>query len=352
MKIVIFAGGVGTRLWPVSREKTPKQFERIIGEKSTLQLSAERLLPDYHWQDLYICTGEKYQKIVQNQLPNLPEKNIICEPIMRDVGPAVGLMAAVLSSKFSREPVAILWSDHLLKNIKNFKKALKHGEKIIKKEQYKIIFFGEKPRFSSQNLGWIKSSKRGKFLGWHYRPDKKTAEKYYQSGDYLWNPGYFITSPEFIMDAFARYQPGIYKKLLLIQKFWHTKKRKQILSETYPQITKISFDNAILEKLPSEGAYVLRVNLGWSDIGAWESLKEALQKSDLDNVIRGHVINWKSSDCLVYNYKEQLVVTVGLKGVLVVNTPDALLVCPKDKVPEIKKMVERLKNDKGHQKYF
>ena len=133
MKAIIFAGGVGTRLWPLSRKKSPKQFEKIIGNKSTLQLAAQRLLPDFSWKDMYVSTGKAYVAIVQAQLTKLPPKHVIGEPVMRDVGPAVGLVTSLLVRESPHEPMVILWSDHLVKEVKLFKKILKLAGSEIKK---------------------------------------------------------------------------------------------------------------------------------------------------------------------------------------------------------------------------
>ena len=155
MKIVVFAGGVGTRLWPLSRKQTPKQFEKIIGEKSTLQLTVERLLPDFPLNDIYIATNKQYEHIIKKQLPHLPPKNIILEPQMRDIGPAVGLATAILAKEHPDSPFAIVWSDHLLKKDRRFREVLKLAEDLVKKNRNLLIFIGQRARFANQNIGWI-----------------------------------------------------------------------------------------------------------------------------------------------------------------------------------------------------
>lgn len=358
MKAVIFAGGVGTRLWPLSRKKSPKQFEKIIGNKSTLQLAAERLQPDFIWDDIYVFTGNQYINIVQKQLPSIPPDHVIGEPEMRDVGPAVGLATCMLETESPDEPMVILWSDHLVKDEVLFRKLLLVAGRLVEEDLHRIIFISQKPRFASQNLGWIAYGKKVieregvsfyAFVDFQYRPDAKTAQEYFQSGHHAWNLGYFVTTPRFLWEQYKRFVPNVYDGLLRIQNAYRTGKFRDVLKKVYPTLEKIHFDNAILEKLTPSDTYVVSENIGWSDIGAWEALKEALEETKDKNVIQGHVYLTDSTDCLVYNYTKQLVVGIDLEEMLVVNTDDVVMVCRKNSVPKIKRVVESFSgSDKDH----
>lgn len=351
MKAIIFAGGVGTRLWPVSRRKSPKQFEKVIGNKSTIQLAAERLLPQISWPDIYISTSSKYINAVRDQLPQIYAENIIGEPDMRDVGPAVGLVTAILSKRFIDTPIVILWSDHIVKNVSQFKKILNVCEEIVHKHKNKIIFISQKPRFASQNLGWIKFDKLlfrkdninfNQFESFHYRPNLDAATQFYNSGKYAWNIGYFVTTTSNLWKLYEIYQPEMFAGLVEIQRAVDTINFNKVVEKIYPKFPKISFDNAILEKIDKKCGIVISSELGWSDIGAWEALKEALQKSPDQNVIAGKVLVTDSRDSLIYNYTDQLVATIDVSELLIVNTHDIVLVCHKNSVPKIKKLVEKL----------
>ena len=358
MKAIIFAGGVGTRLWPLSRRDSPKQFEKVVGDKSTLQLAVERLAPNFSWDDIYVATGERYIPLVLEQLPLLPPDHVIGEPVMRDVGPAVGLVTANLLHKNPNTPIVILWSDHIIKNVDRFKHILTVSEKVVQKRKNTMVFISQKPRFASQNLGWIKfgqTSLKESDLVFHtfeqfvYRPNLELAEKFFKNGNYAWNLGYFVTTPSYLWSLFEKYQPVLFDGLKKIYKSINTPKYKSTIDTIYKDLPKVSFDNAILEKISAENAYVLSEDLGWSDVGAWEALKEALQTSPNQNVTRGKVLMTDCEDNLVYNYTDQLLVAIDLKEHIVINTHDVILVCHKNSVPKIKKLVERLsETDNDH----
>ncbi len=351
MKIVIFAGGVGSRLWPLSRKNTPKQFEKILGNKSTLQLAASRLQPDFAWEDIYVATGKAHMDIVRQQLPLLPAGHVIGEPEMRDVGPAVGLMTGILAKISPLEPMVILWSDHLVKKEEHFRKILKTAGKIIEEQPKKIVFVAQKPRFASQNLGWIDfgnlqfekdNIEFHSFFGFKYKPSAEVANDYLQSGHHGWNLGYFVTTPDFLWSLYKKFAPSLHKDLEKIISKWKTPEFPAVLEKIYPTLEKVHFDNAILEKLDPRDALVVCENIEWSDIGAWEALKEALESSEKENVTRGNVLIEDTNDSLVFNFTKQLVVGIDLSEMVVVNTGDVVLICPKTSVAKIKKIVQSL----------
>jgi len=351
MKVIIFAGGVGTRLWPLSRKNTPKQFEKIIGDKSTLQLAVDRLQPDFKPEDIYICTGKKYEEIVRPHLPQIPAENFIFEPEMRDVGPAVGVAMGIIGKTHPEEPVAIIWSDHFVKKERRFREVLHFAEELVERNTSSIVFIGQRARFANQNLGWIefgdevedvRGTKIFKFKRLIYRPSLEDAEKFLESQTHAWNPGYFVTTPKYILSQYEKLTPQIWQGIMKIQTAFGDSNYEQVLQQVYPKFEKISFDNAILEKIDKTNVFVIAADLGWSDVGAWEALKEALQTSKDENVTRGKVLIEESVDNLIFNYGDQLVVGIDLEKLIVINTDDVLLVCTKNSVPKIKKLVESL----------
>jgi mannose-1-phosphate guanylyltransferase len=336
-------------MWPLSRKNTPKQFEKIIGSQSTLQLAVERIEPVFGPENIYVSTGKQYVRIVRDQLPHVPGRNIIGEPEMRDVAPAVGYLMAILAKDDPDSPVAILWSDHLMEYVEVFRKILRVGCEYIMEHKQKFLLIGQKPRFASQNLGWIESGKplekiNGfqvyEFKSWHYRPSLEKAKEYFKQKNYSWNPGYFIVTPGFALQQFKKHLPQMYEGLVKLQASYGTKRHTDDLQSIYPAFEKNSFDNAIMEKIDTSEAVVVTSDLGWSDIGAWEALKEVLQKKAGENVVRGNVILRNTNDSLVYSYTNQLVTAIDLEGIVIVVTEDAILVCPQESIPEVKKQVK------------
>jgi len=341
MKVIIFAGGIGTRMWPLSRVNSPKQFDTIFNGKSTIQLAYTRVAPVFGAQNVYIQTSRKYSRIIQKQLPRLPKKNIFLEPERRDIGPAVCFAVNKLNKMKYDGPVAIVWADHLMDRVREFRKALQAGEELIEENPWRFVFIGERPRFANNNLGWIKvGAKKGQidrqdyfsFRGWKYKPKKNVCDRMYKSGDYFWNSGYFVTSVKFLTECYQKLAPEI----------WQC-----VIKNKYDKCPKLSFDNAIIEKVNLKNAVVLKTNMGWSDPGTLYALKEALEESSDANVEKGKVVNFKTSDSLVYNLEPgKVVTTVGLKGMVVVNTEDALVVVHKDDVVEISNLVKEMKEGK------
>ena len=352
MKIVLFAGGVGSRLWPLSRKNAPKQFGKIIADRSMLQIAVHKLFPEFKWEDIFISTGMKYAQHIHEQLPQLPQDNVIVEPEMRDVGPAVGLVVAQMAKVSPDEPLALLWgSDHLVKKEALFRNILRVAEKIVKDEPEKIVFIGQKPRFANQNLGYIEFGEElvkvdglpvHKFTGFEYRPPLEKAQLWLEDGKHSWNLGYFVTTPRFLWKLFEEFSPELFTKLKKIQDAFGTDDYEKVLEEVYPTLEKISFDNAILEKMDPNAAFVISADIGWSDIGAWEALKEALSDKVDANVTKGKILLEDCRDSILHNETKQLIVGIDLEGLVVVSMDDVILICPKDSVPKIKQFVQNL----------
>lgn len=321
----------------------------MFNGKSTLQLAIDRLAPTFGLNNIIISTNQTYKKYVAEQLPGLPAANIICEPEKRDVAPAVGLNLVYLKKRGYSGPVALLWADHLMDNVPQFIKSLQQAEQICQKDPSKVVLISEKPRFPNNNLGWIHFGKKQSgdqygFIGFKYKPEYKTCEEMFASGEWDWNPGYMIVDVDDALSKFEKYTPDIYKPLMKIHDAIDTPSEAKVIAETYPTIPQLHFDHVIAENIGPEDAIVVRCDMGWSDPGTLYALKEALVKSETANLEIGDLIKTLDThDSLVVNQEHnKMVAAVGLNGMVVVNTDDALLVVPKSEILKVTDMVNKL----------
>lgn len=358
MKIVIFAGGTGRRLWPLSRQASPKQFEPILGDRSTLQLAVDRVIGSYDAGDIFVSSNQRYRQMIREQLPDLPPENIIGEPERRDLAAAVGLAMAHLASATDdeSEAVTILWGDNHMRDTDTFLSLLHAAERLIEEDKARIVFMGETPRFPNENLGWIGlGDKEGEVAGrpyfafrsWRYRPPLDEAEEMYAQGKHVWNTGYFVTTVGFVQSLYREFQPQMAEPLRAIEKAVGSGDYDSVLSKRYSEIDVASFDDAILTHVAPHEAVVLHGEMGWSDPGTLYALKEALADAPEENVEEGLVLADDTSDSLLLNYEEQkLMAVIGLEGFIVVNMEDAILVTPKERVRDVKALVNRLQGTK------
>lgn len=353
MRIVIFAGGTGRRLWPISRQRSPKQFEPIVGQKSTVRLSIERVLSGFGPENIYISTNERYLDILREQVPELAQDHFIGEPARRDLAAAVGLaMSHVAHRHGPDESVAILWGDNYMTDEETFLQLLEAADTLVSADKAKIVFMGETPRFANNNLGWIGLGQElGQVSGlpyyafesWHYRPPLEQCRQMFDSGEYVWNTGYFVTTPGFIGQMYREQQPAMWASLGEIMAAVDSDAYGETLHRIYPQLEVASFDDAIVQHIDRDLAVVLHGSTGWSDPGTLYALKEAINADPSANVERGLVKALASEDCLLYNYEEKkLLAVAGLEGMIVVNTEDAVLVVHKDDIRLVKELVNSL----------
>jgi mannose-1-phosphate guanylyltransferase len=356
LKIALFCGGTGTRMWPASRKEKPKQFQPLVGKESMFQQAVRRIKKGFPIKDVFVITGRQYVGLVVQQAPDLPLENVIIEPEMRDTLAAVGYAATVLDKKFDNPTVASLWAaDHLVKNGDNFIKALKAAYDYVE-DTGKIVSVDVRPTYPNIHVGYIQIGKMIKKINgqafFEYvrhieKPDLATAKKLVAGWEYLWHAGYKVWKAQKMLSLYKKHTLQVYEGLMKIHAAWGSDKQEDVVKKIYPAFEKISVDFAILEKADPNELVVLPADLGWSDIGAWNILKDELSETPADNVISGEVFDLDSKDCLIYNTTpNKVIASIGLNNLIVVETPDGLLVCDKDRVSDVKKIIEKLKESK------
>ena len=356
---LLLAGGTGQRLWPLSRKNSPKQFAPLIGSKSSFQLAVERLAATVPSERMYVATNRAYEATLRAQAPALPPRNFVLEPCRRDVAAAVALAFFSMEKDGVGGPFMFQWSDNYVKNTDALERAISCGRALVERDPRRMVFLGEKPRYASENLGWIElGDKLGEhqgmpyygFRSWQYRPPKARCEDMLASGNFVWNSGYFVTTVEFMTSAFRTLAPELAARVEEIVQYRGTLREQEKLDELYPKVPSVHFDVAILEQLPREQAVLLQADLGWSDPGNLYSLKEALQESTEASVLRGDVVELGTRDSFIYNLTgDRLVAAMGLEGVIVVDTPEVLLVVHKDSVRNLGDLLKKL-GETGHER--
>lgn len=348
------AGGTGTRLWPLSRTNKPKQFQKLVSEKTMLQDTLARLdflKPD----DIYVSTNAEYESVVREQTAGkIPSSHIILEPALRDTAPSIGLAATYLAKKHPKEVMAIIYADHLIQKKEEFIKKIKVAEKLAREEN-SLNIIEVKAKFPNVNLGYVKIGKMLRELNgvevfafekFTEKPDLKTAIAFLNSYKYLWNTGLYVWRIETILNKFKKHLPGTYANLQKIQKSIGTKNEKTVIQQLYPLCDKISIDYGIMEKIDPKEVRIIPAELGWSDVGTWDSIFSELVQGNDNNLIKAKHVGIDTQGSLIYGTKDKLIATIGVKDLVIVETNDAILICDKKRSHDVKKIVEKLQKAK------
>ncbi|NLU09047.1 MAG: mannose-1-phosphate guanylyltransferase [Clostridiales bacterium] len=351
---LIMAGGKGERFWPLSTDKKPKQFLKLLGKKTMIQMTVERLLPLISADRIFIVTGKRYVHLVKKQLPDLSENNIIVEPVGRNTAPCIALSAFYIRRYCKgNATILVIPSDHLVVDENRFRNTIAYGADFIQNNESSIVTLGIKPDRPETGYGYIQFDSQGavneaaitssedssnfhvyrveKFVE---KPDADTAGKYIEKGNFLWNGGMFIWKCSTILELTKRYLSNTYKILESIFKE-ENEKFSSSLEKEYPQVDSISVDYGIMEK--TENIYVIPSNFGWDDIGTWHAVERYREKDNDNNVCMGDIRSLRSSNNIVYSENKPIVI-VGLEDVFVVESDDIIFVGKKEDIERIKEI--------------
>jgi mannose-1-phosphate guanylyltransferase len=348
LNILVMAGGRGERFWPQSRIDHPKQLLNLTGKGSMIQETVWRVKDLTAPTNIYIVTNALYADRIRAQLPEIPGENVIVEPEGRNTAPCIGLAALFIEARDPEGVMAVLAADHLIKQPAEFGRVLQQGVAVAA-QTGGVVTLGITPDRSETGYGYIKMGQPIQPESLVYRvarftekPDQQTADDFLADGHYLWNSGMFIWQIATVRRLIATYLPELHQGLELIKQALHSASYESVLTEEYPKFEKISIDYGIMERAPD--VYVIPADIGWDDVGSWLALERTRVPDAAGNVLAGtELITIDLQDCILETTGTRLVAAVGLQNLIYVETEDAVFLCPKSRVQDVKLVLEQLR---------
>lgn len=354
---IIMAGGAGTRFWPLSREKMPKQLLKIGGEDTLIRQTVSRVLPLVRVENIFIVTNHSLADTIGYQLSTKFDRswdgNFILEPAAKNTAPALGLAALHLERIDPESIMVVLSADHSIRKSGEFLDLIRKAGEAARHDY--LVTLGIQPDRPETGYGYIKSGERCRETGidgvytveaFVEKPNLETAREYLREGRYFWNSGIFVWKTKTLLNEIEKHQPSLHQGLGEIRRSIGTEKEAAVVKGVFKDLESISIDYAVMEK--TGRAAVIPADIGWSDVGSWTALDDVSERDAAGNVITGNVIDIGSRDSIIYAEK-RLVATIGLTETVVVDTPDATLVCSKERAQDVKKIVDELKKRKAEE---
>jgi mannose-1-phosphate guanylyltransferase len=345
---VIMAGGVGSRFWPRSKKKLPKQLLQIFGNDTMIQATVNRLAGLVEKENIYVITNELQRPEVINQLKDIPAENIIEEPFGRNTAACIGLASVIIKAKDLNAVTVVLPADHIIRDVEKFKNILENAANYAN-DSKGLVTIGITPTRPETGYGYIQINDKPvtdnifRVLTFAEKPNYATAVRFVDSGDFLWNSGMFIWRADVILDEIKNLMPDLYEGLSEIEKSLTSSKFKDELKTVYAQLKKISIDYGIMEK--SSKVFLTKGSFNWSDVGSWEEVYQLSDKNENGNATVGTVYTNMVNDSYIYS-PDKVTAVIGLDNVIVINHNDNLLICRRDKAQDVKEIVEFLKINK------
>jgi len=354
---VIMAGGSGTRFWPWSRKKTPKQLLKITGQETMIKQTVDRIIGEIPSENIYVVTTSTLADSIKNELPQIPAKNIISEPFGRNTAACIGLAATIISKRDPGAVMAVMTADHIIEPPDLFLKSLNCAEELATEENT-LITFGIKPTEPSVNYGYIQRDgdvvNRDGLQVYNVKcftekPDRITAENFLKSGNYYWNSGIFVWSANTILENINALMPDLSQSLERTEESIGTPDEPSVIYHEYEKFENISIDYGIMEKVSN--VKIIEADFTWDDVGSWLAV-ERLNKSDQNsNTIIGKHCGSNTQGNIIIGDNEHLITTINVSDMIIVNTKDVTMVCNKNSAEDIKKLTELLK-EKGYSIYL
>jgi mannose-1-phosphate guanylyltransferase len=349
---VIMAGGGGTRLWPLSRQANPKQMLQLFGEKTLFQIAVDRLAGVFDPEHIFVVTVADQAEELEKEVPEIPVENYLLEPLPRGTASVVAMAAAALQKKDPDAVMAVLTADHFIKNVDLLKDLLRSAYEAAQAGY--LVTLGITPTFPSTGYGYLEQGELAGTYGEHsaYRvkafrekPDEETAAKFLSQGGFSWNSGMFVWKTAVILAEFEQYMPDMFTTIQLLKEYLGADHSSRFFADRWAAIKPETIDYGIMEK--SQKTVVLpATNLGWNDVGSWDSLFDVLPGDQDGNILlKATNIALGTTGCLIASENpSRLIVTLGLKDLIIVDTNDAVLVCPRHESQRVKELVRYLKD--------
>ena len=354
---IIMAGGTGKRLWPLSREKRPKQVLKLIDGQTLLRRCFERLLPIFDTRNIIVLTNAGYADVVRENLSELPFNNVIAEPAVRDTAGAIGLVSTVLTKYDPEATMAVVTADQIIKPPEVLQQALKDALVFVNNNPDDMITFGIQPTFASTSLGYIKCINPREYPGcknkiysveaFKEKPDEQNAKEYLNTGQYFWNSGMFVWKAKTILANLQKFLPKATEPLAKIQAGWGSPNQQQTLRDWFVKLPKISIDFAVMEK--ADRVHAIKLDCRWLDMGSFAALADIISSDKDNNIVvagKSELLDCKNS-IIVTEEKGHLIAAIGLENMVVAHSPDATLVCHIDQTHRLKELLELINQHAG-----
>lgn len=352
---VIMAGGSGKRLWPLSRQKRPKQVLKLLGGETLLRKCFQRLEGIFQPENILLLTNANFVETVCEDLPELLTENIVAEPVMRDTSSAIGLAATILHKKDPDANMAVVTADQLLKPLESFQQVMRTALDFVQSNPEALLTFGIQPTFPSTQLGYIKFGKESfgdgvhKIEAFREKPNLETAKQYFKDSRFVWNSGLFVWKCQTILDNLKKFVPDGVGPLSKIRDAWGQSNQQAVLEEWFPKMPKISIDYAVMEK--SKCVYGISLDCQWHDLGSFRALRDIIQSDAEGNtVISAHTTFLDSSNNIVVTEDDgHMLALIGVEDMIIANSSDATLVCPVEHANHLKELLEKISDNSGSQ---